>query len=141
MHTPQEHTSRLPLGLRLVAGYFILVGVVSLLLPLFYSGTPLAEFEAKPAAYKVGARARSLTVDVLYIVCGVGLFRRRRWARKLGLWVLVATTFYGAFSFAWGFAHGKPAPAILAMSFAVVGAWCAIWFFLLYRQSSAQALS
>lgn len=131
----------MPFGLKMVAGYFILVGVVSLLLPLFYSGPRHAEFEAKPASYKLGARARSLTLDVLHIVSGVGLFRRRRWARKLGLWILVATTFYGAFSFAWGFSHGKPALAILAMSFAVVGAWCAIWFFLLYRQSSAQALS
>ena len=141
MNIPQEQIPKLPFGLKAVAAYFVLIGTISLLLPLLYSGPRHAEFEAKPAAYKLGARARSLTLDVLYVVCGVGLFRRRGWARTLGLLVLVATVFYGAFSFAWGYAHGKPSPAILAMSFAVVGAWCAIWFFLLYRRSSAEALS
>jgi predicted cobalt transporter CbtA len=141
MHTSQDQTSKLPLVLKLVAGYLLVIGVLSLLLPLLSSGPRYADFDAKPAAYKFGAQARSITLNVLYVASGVGLFRRRSWARKLGLLVLVASTIYGAYAFAWGFAHGRPSPVVLVMSFAIAGVWNAIWFCLLYRRSSAQALS
>ncbi len=140
MNTPQDQPSRRPFGLIAVASYFLLVGIISLLLPLLHSDPRYAEFEAKPPAYKLGASARSLTLDVLYVASGVGLFCRRHWARTLGLWVLAVGAFYGAYAFAWGFAHGRPALPTLAMSFTIVGGWTAIWFFLLYRSSWARSL-
>jgi hypothetical protein len=141
MHATQHRPSRLPLGLKAVGCYFILIVVIDLLLPLLLSSPRYRELEDRTSAQKAVASARTVALDVLYLACAVGLFRRRAWARKLGLFVLAVGTFYAAYAFGWGFANGKPSAAVLVMSFGVMGGWNAIWFCLLYRQSSVQALS
>ena len=98
------------------------------------------EFNVKSTAYKVGAYTRSAMLSGIFVVAGIGLCYRRSWARKLGLVILVVSTVYGAYQFAWGVARGTPSSTLVVVGFAVVGAWNAIWFTLVYRRSSAQCL-
>jgi hypothetical protein len=141
MGTLQEQLSKLPLGLKIAVAYLLFAGASSFLFPLFGLGPNYAEFDAKSTAYKVSVYTQSAIVDGLFVVAGIGLFYRRSWARKLGLIILVVSTVYGAYEFAWGVAHGRPSSTLVLIGFVVVGAWNAIWFSLVYRRSSAQCLS
>jgi hypothetical protein len=140
-NTAQPQKTRLPLGVKVVGIYFIFCSVAALVLMLFVPAKDYAELRDMTAAKKAGAATRQVMIDVLYLSCGVGLFRRRAWARRLGLLALAVATYYGAYSFGWGFSGGRPSHTVLLMSFIIVGTWNAIWFFVLCRRSSAQALS
>jgi hypothetical protein len=131
---------RFPVSLGIAAGYFILTGTLALVWPFLGIGPHHPEFQAKSIAFKGGAYSRELTFGILFLVSGVGLFLRKSWARKLALVMLVITTIYISYEFAWGFAGGRPNPAILGMSFAIVGAWNAIWFFLIFKKSSKESI-
>lgn len=109
--------------------------------PLFFNGIHSVGFDTKPPSYRFGVLARGITLNMLFMTSGVGLLYCRAWARKLALCVLVVSTFYSAYEFAFGFAHGRPSRNIILMSFAFVGGWNAIWFYLIYRKSPSQTLS
>ena len=141
MNSPESQFTKFPIGLRVAAIYLLVIGAWSLLSGLIGGGIHFAEFDAKPEAYRMGASARSVTLNALFIASGVGLLYRRAWARKLALGVLVVSTLYSAYAFAWGFAHGRPSRGTLLMAFVLVGAWNALWFILVWRKASAQALS
>lgn len=134
MCEPTPTTSRLPLGLRLVAWYFVVTAALEV--PFLF--VPQRNPERRRGG--IDPLVRVVTLEVLYVVCGVGLLRRRPGARTLGLFLLPVNAFYGAYNFAWGFAHGRPSPSVLAVSFVIVGVWSAFWFHLLYRPESARAL-
>ena len=132
---------RFPVSLGIAAGYLILTGTLALVWPFLGIGPHHPEFQAKSIAFKAGAYSRELTFGILSLVSGVGLFLRKSWARKLALAILVITAIYISYQFAWGFAGGRPNAAILGMSFAIIGAWNAIWFFLLFKKSSKEAMT
>jgi hypothetical protein len=139
--TTQQYNTRLPLGVKSVATYFIFSFIFALVCTLIMPVSKYAELKERPGAQKMGATMREVVIQVLYLSCGIGLFRRRAWARKLGLLVLIVDTYYGAYACGWGFAGGRPNSNVLIISFLVIGTWNAFWFFLLYHRSSAQALS
>jgi hypothetical protein len=131
----------IPIGLKIAAAYLVAVGVIGLIFPLTGLGPNHAEFEAQSVAFKAGAYFRSGFLDLAFLVCGIGLFMRKAKARKAALIVLVIGAYYTGSEFAWGFAQGRPSINVLLMSCAIVTAWNAIWFYLIYKQSSAEVLS
>ena len=136
-----EIIKKLPLGLKIAATYLVIGGLIGLIWPLTGLGPHHPEFEAQSLAYKAGAYFRSSVQELVFLVCGIGLFMRKAWARKWALIILVIATVYMGNEFAWGFAHGRPSTDVRVMSYAIVTAWNAIWFYLIYRQSSAEALN
>ena len=136
-----EISQKLPLSLKVAAAYLIIGGFIGLIWPLLGLGPHHTEFEAQSLVYKVGAYFRSSIQEVAFFVCGVGLFMRKTWARKSALIVLVIATIYVGNEFAWGFAQGRPSTEVQLISYAIVAAWNAIWFYLIYKPSSAEVLS
>lgn len=131
---------KLPIGLKIAAGYFILIGLLDLIWPLLNVGVNSPEFESLSTASKAGHYFRDITFALLFLTSGVGLFKRILWARKLGLWILVISYFYSINQFAYGLAQGKPNLTILAISTGIVGFWNAIWFYLIFKKSSKEVL-
>src|SRR5690348_11968728 len=80
-----EQQLALPLSFRMVAGYMLAAGIVSLVWPLLNLGPKNPEFEAQSLAFKMGDYTRALTFAVAYIIAGIGLFLHHAWARKLAL--------------------------------------------------------
>jgi len=134
-------TTEFPLTLNVkIAAIYLIVIAVSGIVPFFFSiGPHYAEFEAKSLAYKLGAYFREATLDVIFLVSGLGILHRLSWARKLGVVFLAISTIYSANDFAWGFAHGLPTLCIRLISFGIVGVWNAFWIYLLCRKSGKPA--
>jgi hypothetical protein len=133
--------ARFPKALRIAAGYMVLIGIFGLILPLTNMGPHYAQYEARSFAYKLGAQFRELTINALFIVSGMGLFRRRGWARNLALWSLVLAAIDGTTTFAWGVAGGPPGSRVYLFSGIVNVIWDGLWFYFICRPASRQALS
>jgi hypothetical protein len=136
LDTAPEARARLPLNAKIAAIYLIVAGITSI--PFLFSPQP-AQFAAKTVAYRSGYYARQVLLDAAFIVAGVATLRRRPWARKLAVIVLIISGFYGAFDFARGMARGAPPPKILLFGFILVGIWNGIWIYLLCRRGSQDA--
>ena len=136
LETTPEPRRALPLTAKIAAIYLIIAGATSI--PLLFIA-PSAEFLAQPAARRAGHYTREIMLDVAFVVAGAALLQRRSWARKLGVTVLVISAIYGAYAFGHGFARGAPPVKVLLVSFLVVGAWNALWIYLLCRKSRHDA--
>ena len=99
------------------------------------------EFEIKSFAYKIGAYFRSSIFDLIFIISGIGIFFKKAWARKMALAIIAVNAIYTTNEFAWGFAKGKPNLTVYLISFTIVGIWSAIWFYLIFKRTSAEALT
>ena len=133
--------ARLPKALRIAAAYMVLIAIFGLVLPLTNMGPQYAQYDARSFAYKLGAQLRELTINVLFIVSGIGLFRRRIWARNLALWSLVLAAIDGTTTFAWGLAGGPPSSRVYLFSGIANALWEGLWFYLIYRTAYKQTLS
>ena len=122
LDTGPEARTQLPLSAKIAAIYLIIAGITSI--PLLF-GPQSAEFLALPPAGRAGHYTREIMLDLAFIVAGVAVLRRRSWARKLGVTVLVISAINGTFAFAHGFA---------LISFVVLGAWNTLWIYLLCRK-------
>ena len=134
--TTAEAAQTLPLSGKIAAIYLIISGITAI--PLLFVA-PSSEFLAQPPAARAGHYTREIILDLAFVVAGIAVLRQRKWARKLGVIVLIISAFYGAFAFARGFARGAPSPTVLLVSFIVVGAWNAFWVYLLCRKSRHDA--
>jgi hypothetical protein len=131
LSSSQESEPRIRLGLKIAAIYLIGSSVFGL---AFLLGPQNPEFLAQSFSARLGGYLLEFGLDVACIIAGIGIFRRRTWAPKLGIQALAISIFYGAWSFARGFAGGNPSTQVLAVSFAVVGAWNIFWIYLLSRK-------
>ena len=136
LDTTPEASKAWPVTAKIAAIYLIIAGVTSI--PVLFVA-PSHEFLAQSAARRAGHYTREITLDVAFVVAGIAVLRRRPWARKLGVTVLVISAIYGAFAFGRGFARGAPPAKVLLISFVVVGAWNALWIWLLCRKSRGDA--
>lgn len=136
-----QFESRFPIGLKIAAIYLILSGVIGLIWPLTGLGPHHPEFELKSIAYKLGTYFRMTIIELIFLISGIGILLRKAWARKLALTIIVIRLIYSTNEFAWGFAKGKPTLMVYLVSSAIVGCWSAIWFYLIFKRSSAEALS
>jgi hypothetical protein len=141
MSETEDMHKKLPLGLKVAAIYLMISGAVGLLWPILGLGPHHSEFEMQSLSYKLGAYSRQILFDVLFVISGVGLLLRKSWARKMALVLLVLGTLYAANSFAWGFARGRPHLSLYLVSFGIAAVWNGLWFYLLHRKQSAEALS
>jgi hypothetical protein len=140
MKSPKAPKIKLPLGLKITAIYLIISGAIGLIWPFTGLGPHHPEFEMKSLAYKLGAYSRGFLFDIVFVVSGIGILFKKTWARKTALIIIVLSAIYTTNEFAWGFAKGKPSLSIYLLSFAIIGTWSAIWFFLIFKKSSAKAL-
>jgi hypothetical protein len=124
-------------GLTLAAAYFLIVGVVGLVLPLLGLGPSDAEFEAKSVAYKLGAYLRESFINLAFIISGVSILAHQFWAPYLAYLALAVGTFYTPHQLAWGFAGGRPSRAVTVGSFLSVGAWNGFWAYVVFSNRAA----
>ena len=141
MKLPEAPKIGLPLGLKIAAIYLIISGAIGLILPFTGLGPNHPEFEAKNITYKLGVYSRTFLFDIVFVISGIGILLKKSWARKSALIIIVLSAIYTTHEFSWGFARGKPSLSIYLLSSAVIGAWSGIWFFLVFKKSSAEALN
>lgn len=132
---------KLPIGLKLAAIYLLIGGLIGLLMFIIKLLPEHSEFAAKSIGYKVGSYFRVALFNILSVVSGIGIFLRKAWARKLALFLLVITFPYAANEFAWGVAHGKPSQQLYLISLAASIIWNGIWFLLIFKRTSREALT
>ncbi len=126
----------MPWGLRIVAGYLMLFGFLGSFLYLavflnFWFIRP-GGVDALSFGHKLAITGRHL-IFLAYAVAGIGLFLRQRWARNLGLVALV-------FHIAVPFTDGEWSTGAQIRVGALFALWNGLWFYLLYRKTSAPAL-
>jgi hypothetical protein len=80
---------KVPISLKVAAGYLVLYGLVGLIWPLTGVGPNHPEFQAESFAFKIGAHSREILFALLFVISGIGLFRRKSWARKVALVMIV----------------------------------------------------
>jgi hypothetical protein len=134
--TAAEARHPLPRSGKIAAIYLIIAGITAI--PLLFVA-PSPDFLAQPPAARAGHYTREIMLDLGFVVAGIAVLRQRSWGRKVGVIVLLISAFYGAFAFARGFAHGAPSPKSLLIGFLAVGAWNALWIFLLCRRPRRDA--
>lgn len=135
-----ESEKSFPLGLKIAAGYLVIGGIAGLIWPLLGLGPNHPEFEVLSSAAKAGKYFRETLINSGMLVCGTALLYRKAWARRGALIVLAVAAFYGGSAFAWGYARGAPNAEALVIGYGAMVLWNSIWFFLIYRKSSAEAL-
>ena len=133
-------TSKFPVGLKIAALYLTIGGFIGLIWPILGFGPHHPEFEVQSIAYKAGSYFRNSIQELAFLVFGIGLLMRKSWARKGALILLVIATIYIGNDFAWGFAQGPPSTKVRLISYAIVTFWNSIWFFLIYKRNSKEAL-
>jgi hypothetical protein len=141
MKSPEASKIGLPIGLKIAAIYLIISGTIGMILPFTGLGPHHLEFEVKNFAYKLGAYSRAFLFDIVFVISGIGILFKKYWARKSALIIIVLNAIYTTNEFAWGFAKGKPSLLIYLLSFAVIGTWSAVWFFIIFKRSSAEAIN
>jgi hypothetical protein len=124
---------KLSLGLTAAAAYLSVAGVLGLVVPLPGLLQQFAELGRHARLAEAGRYAREFAFGAAYLVSGVGIWRRRAWARNLALATLVIEVPYLAVPFAWGWANGPPSRPVLVGSFLATTAWNALWFFIIYH--------
>jgi hypothetical protein len=135
---------KLPLALKIASIYFVVTGLIGLLFVLagLTGISPQhTEFEQMSIAYKTGAYSKDLVRNILFLFSGITILQQKAIGRKAGLFALVLAAYYGGNAFAWGLMQGKPTLKAYLFSYAVVGLWNAIWFYILFRKSSKEVLS
>lgn len=134
---------KLPLSLKLVAGFLVFSGVMAYLPMIFQSmginfgPQEFKEFTVKSIGYKVGSYFRANVFNLICIASGFGLFFRKPWARKLAMAYLVITIPYTGNEFAWGFTGGRPDKSTYMASLAITAIINGICFFVIYRKKPA----
>ncbi len=126
--------------LKITATYLIVAGIYGIILQLF-SEQEYPEFLAKSIEYKFVYFAREYAISFAFMVSGVGIFIKKKWARKVGLIGLFFAFFYHGYAFAWAWSDGKPPTKVVAYSYVVAFIWYGVWFSVLFRQNTIKHLS
>src|SRR5687768_8032223 len=84
--TTAEAGRPLPLSGKIAAIYLIIVGITAIPLLLV---APSPEFLAQPPAARAGHYTREIILDLALVVAGIAVLRQCKWARKLGVIVLI----------------------------------------------------
>ena len=131
----------LPLILKAVLAYFVVIGTIGLIWPLLGIGTEHPEFAVRTASYKAGAYFSHAAVSAGFIVAAFAVILRKHWAFRLICVVLVLATLQSANGFAWGFAQGRPSGLVYGGSLLLFCAWHFLLGYLVYRNLGAPASS
>jgi hypothetical protein len=126
----------LPWERKIAAWYLVLVACLGIAL-LFAPSTEYPGVPPKSAAAKAGGYTREGVLSLAYVVAGIAILRRRRWASRFAVGCIIVAAFYTGKQFAWGFAGGRPTLSTLLMSYVAVGLWDALWIWLLIKRPVA----
>lgn len=133
---------KLTVSLKIACCYFILLGTTSLI--MFFVGfeTYLDALSNKSLGSVMGFLLREPILDVFFLITGIGLFFRKRWAFKFSIFTIVLSIIPSTVNFAVGYTQGKPPTIpIYTISAVIVLLWNTVWLFLLCKKSSRDALS
>jgi hypothetical protein len=153
---------KFPLGLKVAVAYMLLSGVYGILWvlmqptinPADITVPELADKAVYSTAYQIGGNMTAFwpntLFSVVFVLSGIALVRRKAWGRILGLWALVISTPFDAWSGAVGFARGAgaaqgyagamPTLAMYVGSLVLWSCWHGTWFAMLYRRSTVLVL-
>jgi len=134
-----SNTVALTKGLKIAAIYLVIAGGIGLLWPLTGLGAHHQEFQAKSVAYKIGVYSRESTMNILFLISGIGLLNKKIWARKMALIILIVAAIYTANDFAWGVAGGRPSSTVKLLAYLMVALWNGLWFYLVYKAKPIEA--
>lgn len=120
-------------GIKIASIYIIIAGALGIIFSLIGSGPNYPEFEAKSSAFKLGSYIKEYLINIIFIVSGIGILKKKNWARKMALTILVVGCIYSSNDFAWGFAGGPPPPPVRLISLVIFALWNGLWFYLIYK--------
>ena len=134
-------SKKLTLSLTISASYLILISMIGLTWSFMGFNSQHPDFNAQTIGYKMGAYAREHTFNILFLIAGVAILKKKEWGRMLAMVSLVVGTLYTANAFAWGYVQGEPSNEIKVISLIIVGVWNGLWFYLLAKRSSRLAMT
>jgi presenilin-like A22 family membrane protease len=130
----------LPKILKIVAVYFLIVGLFYFYETVFKSWP----FQAKPqvltSSFYVAASIRKFFC-ILFVIPGIGLFYRKRWAKNLALVLIVLNTIFEVFMALLAFVNYKP-PIVAYLGIVFIIGWNTMWFYIvskkIYREAEVE---
>lgn len=125
--------SKIPLSLKLVVVYMLLIGLTELVWPFLGIGPDYPDFAARSRSYKAGAYFFHVLIGAGYVVSAFALLQRRPWAPRLAYVVFSISALSSAKGFSWGFAGGRPTQLIYLSSLALFLAWHGFLGAVVYR--------
>jgi hypothetical protein len=117
---------------KIAAIYLVIVAGISIL-DLVFSGQPDPNFQALSPAVKIGVLVREYTINIIFLISGIGLLANRVWARKMALIILAVNVIVFANNFAWGWSSGPPSLSSRIFSFLPAIFWSGLPFYMIYR--------
>jgi hypothetical protein len=134
-----ENLSALPNVLKIAILYFSIVGLYY----FYMSVTDSWPFQTKPQvwsqAFFIASSVRRI-LCILFIVPGIGLIYKKKWAISTSLVLIVANTIYQIIMSSWVFSTYDP-PLLCFLGIAVIVMWNGLWFHLLSKKSFKEALN
>jgi hypothetical protein len=144
--------SGISMGLKIAASYLVVTGIIEIIWIVFDIGSLAwsifnlppnpwhAEFAARSAPYRVTVYTRTIIIDILMLIAGIGVFLNKPWARKMGLVLMVIISFYFTRNFARGLAGGRLSALVLFVSAVISCVWHGIFFYLLLDRGKRKAM-
>ncbi len=129
-----DKTIKLPLGVKIVAGYLIVPSLIWIVWRLIGFETPLPEFHAKSTAYKIGVYFREMLLNVLSLTSGIAILFRKLWGRKLAIILLAISVIYDSNDFAWGLSGGTPSVSIRLITIVAYAMLNGFFIYTLYKK-------
>lgn len=120
-------------GIKIASIYIIIAGALGIIFSFIGPGPNYPEFEAKSLAFKLGSYTKEHLINILFVVSGIGILKKKNWARKMALTILVVGCIYSSNDFAWGLAGGPPPPPVRLISLGILILWNGLWFYLIYK--------
>ena len=138
MSSDNSLTNSDSITLKLVVLYFLLSALFSLISPFLTAPVVrylsldqwfFSKYPFNSTKYQFIVFIKFLPMNIAYMVCSIALFKRKRWARGLGLFLICYSAFNGiVLSY-----------VDLRLSI-VMSVWYGIWFFLLFNKRTKNAI-
>jgi len=155
-----DSAQKFPLGLKIAIAYMLFSGAYGIVWVLIQAMINPADVAVPEdimpdqdkagyiTGYQIGYAMRTywlgILFNVIFLLSGIALVRRKAWGRILGLWVLVISTslvaWAGAVGFAQGYAGTMPTLAMYVGSLTLWSCWHGMCFAMLYRRTTVLVL-
>jgi len=134
----KDNPGEAPLGLSVAAIYLIIATGISVILFILNPSEGMPE---RSFAQKAGTYTWFIAFHMLFLISGIGILKKKPWARKVAIWIIPITTLFSIYSwFNWQWRGVNPKfyePLIFSV---FTFGWNGIWFYLIFRKSSKDYL-
>jgi len=137
MEMSGHHTKCLPVGIKIAAGFLILLGGLRLAGMVFAVGYTVIKSSDISLGIVISYAVR-IVGAAMVLFAGVALLQRKRWSRRFALGALAVVAYFLIKRGVLLLAYGQPAYAFGGIGLLLV--LTALMFFLLLRRSAAEAL-